>query len=104
MGINIEIDHSLAGTNADAEEGEGIINGSNNIFGVDPMLSKLADNGGSTFTMLPKAAAPDMGAVEVIPGDETPTKKKKSDGLFGSVGFGSLMAMFALVGLRRKCK
>src|SRR5690606_10303669 len=119
--------------------GYGVIIGSNNIIGEDPLLGALADNGGSTLTMLPQVGspvidagdsdfaakldidlellfdqreedrvrgdAPDMGAVEVVPADEEPTvRKKKKKSFFGSIGFGSVLAILGLLGLRRKRK
>jgi hypothetical protein len=38
--------------------GTAIVTGSGSLFGVDPKLSKLADHGGSTWTMLPAADSP----------------------------------------------
>jgi hypothetical protein len=38
--------------------GTALVTGSGSLFGVDPKLSKLADHGGATWTMLPAADSP----------------------------------------------
>jgi hypothetical protein len=38
------------------------IEGADNLTGVDPKLGKLRNNGGPTFTMLPAAGSPALGA------------------------------------------
>jgi hypothetical protein len=51
------IDFSLIGVLDSAT-----IEGADNLTGVDPKLGKLRNNGGPTFTMLPAAGSPALGA------------------------------------------
>lgn len=69
---NIQVNNSLIGVEDMGESLEiakiSRIEGSNNIFGQNPMLNSLADNGGTTQTMMPKSGSPviDSGSKEFL--------------------------------------
>lgn len=55
--VNATVNHSLIGTASSAGV-TAIAAGTGNLFGVDPELGLLADNGGPTLTHLPAATSP----------------------------------------------
>lgn len=59
--VALTVDHSLVGT-ADAAAEPAITGGTGNLYGVDPQLGPLTDNGGPTLTHLPAATSPAIGA------------------------------------------
>lgn len=59
------ISHSLIGQSRDSFDPSGWTLSAESIFGVDPQLGPLADNGGATLTHLPAATSPAVDAGDV---------------------------------------
>lgn len=63
IGPNLSVDYSLVQTH-DSSVDTQLSSGTGNLTGVDPKLGPLANNGGPTFTHLPLAGSPAIGAGE----------------------------------------